>query len=807
MRASVYVGRVGGLAVALGIGAVAFSAVASADEAPAQPATQSVRGAVHAGPGATARPAGQRSRTAATASAVAPSPAAAVPSGVRRSALRGAATRPAASLTLAVSPDRSPEVLAPVAPVTPITPAAPASPSAGTQVATPPVTTSVSGSDRIVVNPTLAWDEGVLTGSLNATSTSDRRLSYVVVSGPSAGGKLGAGPLLPLTNFRPGGEFTYLPYATALTDATETEKFRIMALENSPFDEFVEGLFGDLGELLVPQVLSVLHRIPLVGLLLTPIIGAATIVTFEATPYGLVESRPTAFTYRMPSFDGTPISLNYFPATNVANGQVLTAPTVFAASGLASIANTDPTTNYGQLFPSQQFGSLTPGIAPLRNDAFTSALPGGPSYNGGGGYNVVTWDPRGEFASGGQLQIDNPFFEGRDVSEMVTWLTGASNPARSQIKTVAGDPLVGMTGGSYGGGIQLTTVDPRIDAIVPEIAWNSLLSSLYPNANQFKTGWGTILAAALAVTGARVNPAIYQGILTGALFGWLSQSSQAVLGSVGPTVLLEKEQAPTLLFQGIQDGLFPLQQSIDNAVTISGNPFGPPVKMVWFCGGHGTCLDPVDPFQDARGLVDNLKWLDTYVAGGSAAADTIPAFQWYDQRGQYWTANRLPFQDGFNRPDPLRTTGPGGLLGLLPLIGGSGPYPLNDLPFAITNAGPALNAINLAVTPTAGSQIVGAPTLTFTYSGLGTSRTVYAQIVDNTTKLVLGNIVTPIPVRLDGHEYTVTVPLEDIVYTAGAGESLTLQITSSAINYANFTTAGVINIAKVTLDLPIHAAD
>ena len=41
---------------------------------------------------------------------------------------------------------------------------------------------------------------------------------------------------------------------------------------------------------------------------------------------------------------------------------------------------------------------------------------------------------------------------------MITWLTSAANPARAQIRTLAGDPLVGMTGGSYGGGIQLTTV-------------------------------------------------------------------------------------------------------------------------------------------------------------------------------------------------------------------------------------------------------------------------------------------------------------------------------------------------------------
>ena len=53
-------------------------------------------------------------------------------------------------------------------------------------------------------------------------------------------------------------------------------------------------------------------------------------------------------------------------------------------------------------------------------------------------------------------------------------------------------------------------------------------------------------------------------------------------------------------------------------------------------------------------------------------AEDIPAFQWYDQRGNYFSATLLPFQDGFNDPDQFRTTGPGGLLGLL--LGASGPF-------------------------------------------------------------------------------------------------------------------------------------
>lgn len=662
--------------------------------------------------------------------------------------------------------------------------------------------------DSITVNPTLTWNHGVLSGTLDASTTSGNPLSYVVVSGPSGGGKIGGGPLLPLTDFGPGGSFTYIPYATTLTDPTLNETFRIMVLENSPAAQFVENLLGPLGSLLIPQVLAVIHRIPIVGELLSPVIGKAEIVTFDANPYALAADRPTAFTYRMPSFDGTLISVNYFPAINVSDGLVDSAPTVLAASGLACAANTDPNTVFGQLFPAQQFGSLTPGIKPLREDSFTSSAIGGPSYSGGGGYNVITWDPRGEFASEGQLQIDNPFYEGRDVSSIITWLNSSANPASAQIKTsLDGDPLIGMTGGSYGGGIQLTTVDPRIDAILPEIGWNSLLSSLYPNGNQFKTGFGGILAAALFFTGARVNPEIYQGILTGVLFGWLGETSQAVLGSVGPTSLLTQQQAATLQFQGQYDTLFPLSESVATGRTITGNPWDTPYKLFWFCGGHGTCDIPNPPVeQDAQGLIQNLKWLDQYVAlDPDRPADDIPTFQWYDQKGLYHSSDLLPWDAGFNQDTPYTTAGQGGVLGLWPVIGGSGPAPIGDLPFSITNAGKAWNALNVSVTPTADNQIVGAPTLSFSYQGLGTSRTVYAQLVDDKTGLVLGNNVTPIPVMLDGRERSVTIPMEDIAYSVDADDTLTLQITSSAVNYENFTTAGLINISGIEISLPLRA--
>ena len=72
--------------------------------------------------------------------------------------------------------------------------------------------------------------------------------------------------------------------------------------------------------------------------------------------------------------------------------------------------------------------------------------------------------------------------------------TGSPPDPGSQLDA-PGDPRMGMVGGSYGGGIQLVTAatDCRIDAIVPTIAWHSLVTSL-DKANTAKSGWGNLLA-------------------------------------------------------------------------------------------------------------------------------------------------------------------------------------------------------------------------------------------------------------------------------------------------------------------------
>ena len=146
---------------------------------------------------------------------------------------------------------------------------------------------------------------------------------------------------------------------------------------------------------------------------------------------------------------------------------------------------------------------------------------------------------------------------------------------------------------------------------------------------------------------------------------------------------------------------------------------------------------------------------------------------------------------------------------LLPFVGGSGPN------FRAFEAGlfngvagflfgaKAANAVEVTLpAPTTTTYIVGAPQLEFSYSGTGSSRHVYAQLVDNTTGLVLGNHVTPIPVTLDGETHSVKIPLEMVAHTLAPGETVTLQIVASAVTYQALWASGELNVSDIKLTLP-----
>ncbi|MCC9178422.1 alpha/beta hydrolase family protein [Arthrobacter sp. zg-Y750] len=447
------------------------------------------------------------------------------------------------------------------------------------------------------------------------------------------------------------------------------------------------------------------------------------------------------------SFDGTPIHTNFFPATGLAAGQQ--APTVMVGPGFGLPGGRIPTTTTNTLI-----GSI--GIAPLRD----------------AGYNVVTWDPRGFGFSGGEAYVNNPAYEGRDASAIVDFI--ATQPeARLD---APGDPVLGMAGASYGGGIQfvLAAQDQRVDAITPTIAWNDLTTSLY-KAGSFKTGWGALLCGegtALGQLGslvgndgalsAPVRKACQEGLTYP---NQLSPESIAYFASLTPDEMFTSITAPTLIIQGTADTLFTLNEATRNYELISST--GTPTKMLQFCGGHGLCNSTAGPDRITPAV---LNWFARYLR--NEPVNTGAAFEFIDQNGITRAAPGYPQATG-----SLTGTGRGSILLSPAAISG-----------AVIAAAVAPVAVNVPiVSPAVPTSVFGAPQLTLTYRGYAPrgNTHVYAQIIDKSrASLVLGNQVTPVPLILDGTEHTLTVPLEEVSYTVTAASRLVLQITPATSVYA-----------------------
>ena len=68
----------------------------------------------------------------------------------------------------------------------------------------------------------------------------------------------------------------------------------------------------------------------------------------------------------------------------------------------------------------------------------------------------------------------------------------------------------------------------------------------------------------------------------------MAPADQAWYAAHGPDTLLSKVKIPTLITQGTADTLFTLKEAIRNYASLRSR--GVPVKMLWFCGGHGVCL-------------------------------------------------------------------------------------------------------------------------------------------------------------------------------------------------------------------------
>ena len=114
----------------------------------------------------------------------------------------------------------------------------------------------------------------------------------------------------------------------------------------------------------------------------------------------------------------------------------------------------------------------------------------------------------------------------------------------------------------------------------------------------------------------------------GVALGTLSAASTQWLASLGPGSLVSSIRAPTLLLQGTVDTLLTPGEAIANFALLRAS--GVPVKMLWYCGGHGTCLTSPGNTQVMRDAAFN--WLRRWLKRDTTV-DTGPRVQWVDDLG------------------------------------------------------------------------------------------------------------------------------------------------------------------------------
>ncbi|HEV3234357.1 MAG TPA: CocE/NonD family hydrolase [Candidatus Dormibacteraeota bacterium] len=309
------------------------------------------------------------------------------------------------------------------------------------------------------------------------------------------------------------------------------------------------------------------------------------------------------------------------------------------------------------------------------------------------GYVVLTFSSEGFSGSTGKIELDSPEYDVKNAEQLITLLAAKDYV----LKDAAGDPRIGLTGGSYGGAIQIMTAefDPRVDAITPFRTWNTLEYSLAPNNLQSnfhaqslpccgvpKFEWTSLFFASGATTPLNGHGDGIQGtfldpvptnhecigfdhrlclIYTQSALQGSAAPSKALLdnsspetyfapgvASFDPTQISYGLNVPTLIGQGELDTLFNLNDAVANYDAIKAR--GVPVSMIWHSNGHG--YDDVAGEGDVFGNDQSspgtkylpqriLAWFDRYVRLDTSV-DTGPGFAYFRDWVPFNTASAAP---------------------------------------------------------------------------------------------------------------------------------------------------------------------
>ncbi|WP_424530318.1 alpha/beta fold hydrolase [Sphaerisporangium viridialbum] len=486
------------------------------------------------------------------------------------------------------------------------------------------------------------------------------------------------------------------------------------------------------------------------------------------------------------------------------------------------------------------------------------------------GYAVLTWSARGFGASTGQIALNSPDYEVKDVKQLIDWI--ARRP-EVQLDS-AGDPRLGMAGGSYGGAITLMAAayDARIDAIVPQITWYDLADALFPDATGegpekgvFKRMWAGLFfsravdsplapgAGALGgLTGAPGGTGSRDGTGTPAdgrpatgspdpaeqarevqcgrflpeicqMYQQVAETGRATPGAVetlrrsSPVSVPGKIRVPSLLIQGKHDSLFPLGHADANARAIAAT--GAPVEVAWFDGGHdGGDAEPDWVADRTIGWFGHWLKKDgtplgdafTVTRDGGRDPGTRRPVLVHAGTGRYSGLSgtaQSPVQ--IAGPDQQVASPPGGSPASISTVPGVGGLLGNLGGAGLSIDMPGQSAVFESAPLTAPLEVTGAPVVKVRVHGEG-EVTLFAKLYDvgGQRPALPQGLVAPLRVTATQAGTPVSVTLPAIDYRFDAGHRLRVVLSTTDMGYASPSAPAVhrVGLASQTLTVPTDAS-
>ncbi|MEV5276245.1 alpha/beta fold hydrolase [Streptomyces sp. NPDC052811] len=411
------------------------------------------------------------------------------------------------------------------------------------------------------------------------------------------------------------------------------------------------------------------------------------------------------------------------------------------------------------------------------------------------GYAVMTWSARGFGSSTGQIGLNDPQFEVKDVSRLIDWLA-----KRPEVKLDApGDPRVGVTGVSYGGAISLLAAgyDKRVDAIAPEMTYWNLSDVFFPNG-VYKKLWAGIFVSTAGGCKA-FDPqlcAMYERVASA---GQPDEAAEKLLSAKSPSAVGDRIKVPALIMQGQTDSLFPLGQADAMERRIAAN--GAPVSVDWIAGGH----DGGDR-ETGRAQARVTQWFDRYLKNDKSA-DTGPAFRVTRTGGVNSTDGTAQLRGAGSGSYPglesgrrtIALTGreqsfanpPGGAppaISAVPGLG-AGLSGLSSLGAGLSLDFPGQYAKFDSAPLATGVTVTGSPTVKVTVKSSADDAVLFGKVYDvgpdGKQQVLPAQLVSP--VRIDGAKggKTVELTLAAVDHTVEAGHRLRLVLAATDLGFAS----------------------